>query len=301
MIPNNIAVKDFLVRLLATRASAEGLRWLNSRKAAMESADTDRVFHLSFSAVPRYLGKAPLRPSAEALSEAEDLRVGFNPSAWRVDQAARIWLLLYLPHDGADDLVGKVESLFSTADMGELTALYAALPLLPFADRWRERAAEGVRSNMTNVFDAIALDNPYPAEQFDEGAWNQMALKAAFMDRPLYRIYGLEARANPTLSRVISDYAHERWAAGRVVSPELWRAAGSFVDEVLLPDLRRLLLSSEPLEQQAATLACLASDHAGARELLEEYPTWVDEARGGRLDWRSLSLAWWERKDKPTT
>lgn len=107
-------------------------------------------------------------------------------------------------------------------------ALCLALPLLPHPEQHRERAAEGVRSNMTAVLAAVALRNVYPAEQFDDPAWNQMVLKAAFEGLPFRTIYGLDERANPTLSRMLVDNAHERWAADRPVSPELWRPVGPF-------------------------------------------------------------------------
>ena len=51
---------------------------------------------------------------------------------------------------------------------------------------------------------------------------------------------------------MLGDYAHERWAAGRPVSPELWRCVGPFASGALLDDLARVLDSGTPPERAAA-------------------------------------------------
>ena len=76
---------------------------------------------------------------------------------------------------------------------------------------------------MTAVFNAVALNNPYPSEYFDNQAWNQMVLKALFVGSPLSQIHGLEQRANPQLAQMLDDYANERQAAKRSVAPSLWQ------------------------------------------------------------------------------
>jgi hypothetical protein len=98
-----------------------------------------------------------------------------------------------------------------------------------------------VRSAVKPVFEAVAHRSPYPSEFLDEPAWNQMVLKALFIGSELAPLQGLDERANPELAEVLLDYAHERWAAGRPVSPELWRCVGPFAQERALEDLERVV------------------------------------------------------------
>ena len=108
---------------------------------------------------------------------------------------------------------------------------------------------------MRAVFEAVAHRSPYPKEQFAENRWNHMVLKALFVGSTLHPIQGLDERANPTLARMLCDYAHERWAAGRPVSPELWRCVGPHADAEALADLQRVLATGGAIERQAAALA----------------------------------------------
>ena len=60
---------------------------------------------------------------------------------------------------------------------------------------------------------------PILGHYFDEHRWNHMVLKALFNGAALAPIQGLDERANPELAAMLRDYAHERWAADRAVSP----------------------------------------------------------------------------------
>ena len=94
-------------------------------------------------------------------------------------------------------------------------------------------------------------------------------LKALFIDSTLAPIQRLDERANPDLAEMLVDYAHERWAAGRPVSPELWRCVGPYADERALADLERVLSTGTPEERTAAKAAIAACPLPRARELLE--------------------------------
>lgn len=283
------AGKALLKKLLAKSTSDQGIEWL-TQKMDLVSSDSakDKDLFLAFSAAPRFVGKRKLTVTDAEMEQANRIRKGFNPGRWTADQAARTLLLLSLPARDADAFVKKVETLFSTADMGELVALYGSLPLLPYPDKFRERAAEGVRTNMGDVYEAVALENPYPAEFMEEDPWNQLVLKTLFVGKPLYRIYGIDERSNAKLARMLTDYAHERWAAGRTVSPELWRPVGPFIDESNLKDIQKLFSQTNETEREAAALACAQSNYIPARELLEAHPELKQKVESGEISWSQI-------------
>ncbi|NJL12152.1 MAG: hypothetical protein HC913_03495 [Microscillaceae bacterium] len=246
---------------------------------------------MTYSGAARVFGHEHWLQEPKPKEEVLGLFPGLRLDLWTQTQLARAYVLLSVPPDIAPRVLKQLQE---TADNQELLALYAAFPLLPSGPALLPLATEAVRSNMRNVFEAIALHNPYPAQYFDEAAWNQLYLKAAFINCPLTKIYGLAERANASLSRILSDFAHERWAAGRNLAPDAWQVVFSFVEESLLPDLEHLFIDADIRQQQAATLVCYQNPYADARLLLEHFPMWTEEAQEGELTWPSLAQSWYE-------
>ena len=266
--------------MLATQLPEASLAWLERQLMDLHA---EKAFYLAFSTAPRFV-KGALVLTANQLEQADQLRPGFNPEAWTAEQAARTLLLLHAPHQSPAEYTGILNRLFATADLSESVTLYAALPLLPYPETHVKRAAEGVRTTMTRVFDAIALHNPYPHDYLPTEAWNQLVLKAVFNARPLHQIYGLDQRRNAALARMLVDYAHERWAAGRTLTPEVWRLVGPYLTVNQLPDIERLLLSNDALENQAAALALVESDLPTAKMLLHQHANLKDKT----FTWQSI-------------
>ena len=123
---------------------------------------------------------------------------------------------------------------------------------------------------------------------FDRSTWNQMVLKALFIGSELRPIQRLDERANPELAAILVDYAHERWSAGRPVSPELWRCVGPFADHRAVADLERVLETGAAAERSAAALALSASNEPAARAILCRHPGLEAEVVSGRLDWAGI-------------
>jgi hypothetical protein len=284
-------VEKLLEDWLAQAVSADQIAWLQERLGKAAAGDQKTLF-LAFGMVPRKLGKADLNLSEDDLEAAATVRPGWYPKHWTVDQAARVRLALALAGQKEEPFVESLDKLFASGEVGELVALYQALPVLPYQSAHALRASEGTRTNIKSVFCAVAHQNPYPAEHLEEGRWNQMVLKSLFIDAPLAPIIGLDERANPALARMLIDYAHERWAAGRTVSPELWRCVGPYADKAGIKELARVLETGQPTEQAAAALALSACRHAQAAEILEDHRKLAQKIQSGELTWSNiLSMA----------
>jgi hypothetical protein len=273
---------------LSRRLKGEAQAWLAdacARTAQTERKAGERALFLAFAAAGRSVGRADLALSRDELGEAATAVPRFDPRAWSVDQAARVRLVLSLPAGDATAWLAATDRLFAASGLEELVALYQGLALLPHQGHLRARAAEGVRNNMRAVFAAVALDNPYPEAWLEEGAWNQLVLKCLFVDCQLTRVVGIDRRANPALTRMLTDYAHERWAAKRTINPLLWRPVGACLDDAALADLVRLLEQGDTSERQAAALSLGASGRADARAALARQPALDAAVRGGQLSW----------------
>jgi|UniRef100_UPI00404813FF hypothetical protein len=279
-------IQEVLKKTLEANAEPASITWLAEQAEKIKFASSPNPFFLAFSRASRYFKKEGV-----SLTEGATISLpeGVDPTAWDSLQVARIYLVLQLPFQH-EAWLAILQQLFETGDMYEQQALYAALPLMPNAEGLLPRAIEGCRTNMSVVFDAIALRNPYPARYFPEANWNQLVLKAIFMQRPLYLIQDLDHRRNAALAAMATDFAHERWAAGRAVMPEVWRLLVPFMGSQYLEDLKKVLASSDRTEQKAGALAAYQSDYAPALELLTAYPLLQEACATEAYCWEDLGI-----------
>lgn len=280
--------KNFLFELLKQQAETKSMEWLVQQKEKIEKEGSYLKFYMAFGQASRFFKKITLQLSENQKELANNIREGFSPNTWDQLQAARSYLLLHFEEKEASNWVIALNKLFETADMHEQQSLYAALPIMPFQPEMVERAIEGLRTNISSVFDAVALNNPYPSEFFDERAWNQMVLKAIFMQRPLYQIQNADSRTNPVLAKILVDFAHERWAAGRTVMPELWRFVGPYINEENFADIQKVIQSEEPIQQKAALLACNSSGFEPAKKLIDQHPEIKKTIINGEITWELI-------------
>jgi hypothetical protein len=282
---------DLLENWVVKRCPPPASKWFAEQLELLRSNPSEKSLYLALGYATRKLGKDDLKLNADDLATANKARTGWDPSDWSVDQAARLAFILASYNADAVRFRDRLEQLFRTADVGELITFYRGLPLYPEPQLHIARAREGARSGMQPIFEAVAHRNPYPAEQFDENSWNHMVLKALFIGSTLAPIQGLDRRANPSLMRMLCDYAHERWAAGRPVAPELWRCVGPHADAAALDDLARVLKTGDAQERNAAALALHAAASPAAKRLLETVPALAAEIKSGQLTWAKLAAA----------
>ena len=197
--------------LVAAIDTGDARAWLVEQLAA---AGEPARFAAAFAGAGRRLGRAAIREAAAAAITASGLR-------WPVtgaDECGRAALVLAaIDRLAPDEHVAFIANLVRRGEVRERQAVLRALAALPEPARFVELAIDALRTNVVDVFAAIACDNPLPARCFDERAFGQMILKALFVGAPLARVVGLQARITPELIRMVDAFASERRAAGRDV------------------------------------------------------------------------------------
>ncbi|MEE2789439.1 MAG: EboA domain-containing protein [Myxococcota bacterium] len=270
------------------RTASSGSAWFQRHIQTLETSPDQKTLFTAIGLTPRKLGKADIALTEEDFHAADSLVPGWDPTEYSVDMAARLALVLtaFRPDD---DFYTTFDTIWRTADVGEQVALYRGLCLYPEPDRVRWQAEEGCRTNIKGVFEAIAHRNPFPAQHFDDIAFNQLCLKALFVGASLHLIQRLDERSNPALARMMTDYAFERWAASRTVSPELWRCVAPHPDARCLKALDLALKATDELTRLGATLACSESQHPEARRLLASHPQAAAKNQDANAHWAALA------------
>ena len=190
--------------------------WFNQKLHTIKS---DQEFFISFALVNKKIPRDHLRPTLEQVKNFYRINSEFSIDNWTLDQLCRLSLLMNYPMLNLQNL----SKLVSVADTQEQITIYKSIFYLENPSQYSPLVVDGIRTNIIDIFDAIALKNLYPTKYFSENQWNQMVLKAIFMERPIYQIMDIDLRKNEKLANILFDYARERWAASRHVTPELWR------------------------------------------------------------------------------
>lgn len=179
------------------------------------------AFRAAYAGCGRRLGDDP--PALDAGECGSLIEAGIiMPGRWALSDFGRAALLVRaLSMHAPDEHLALMAELFRKGDYREQAAVLMTLALPPDAARFVNLAVEACRTNVLDVFEAISCENRYPAAYFPEPNFNQLCMKALFMEVSLDRIHGLDDRRTPELSRMAADYASERRAAGRSVPDDI--------------------------------------------------------------------------------
>lgn len=274
-----------MIAILELHAKNDAISWLKAQVSDTLTERNTRKLYLTYSL-------CAARFSSEPLGEVDEVDTNLQEYL-RVKKASllalsRIYVLAKVLNEDEAHFKEKVQKLIQIADIGELVTFLNYLVFLPNPENFLFAGVEALRTNIATVFDAIALKNPYPTRYFNDQQWNQMFLKAAFMQRNLDDIEDVDNRANKELARIISDYAHERWAASRSIDPTFWRPVSNFIEGTLIDDMTRLLLSTDEREVKAATLVCYHSRLPIAEKLLKKQPKYLEAVANQTVTWKNL-------------
>lgn len=279
---------DLFHRLIHSNLTADQKNTFYALKNRIIANTDENLFISEFSLVLRNFGNKRILLT----TEEKDYYQLINKCLYKnvsIDHLIRIYLCIQASFlfINVDKWITK---LCSSASIIELVSFYKGLPFYNFPEKYLKQAENGVRNNIHSVFEAIAYENTYPGNYFTENNWNQLILKAIFIERPLYPIIGLEKRANPELTRMLCDYAKERWAANRTVTPEIWRCVGAAKNSKALDILEKAYSSKNDIESRAAALAIGITGDTQSKNILATNPILKAQLESGVFSWNSLGF-----------
>ena len=279
---------EALTSVIERNLSGESYQWLVDRAARSVHESNNFQLNITFTSIPRHTGKKEINLQEADEKKLESLLPGFSVEGWTIDRLCRVWLLMQTDSSDEKAYINRIENLFPQAEMNELIALYSSLPILNYPEAWKLRCAEGIRSNIGTVLEAIMYHNPYPANNLDETAWNQLVLKAFFTEKDVNKIVGIDERTNQNLADTLFDYVEERWAAGRTVNPQIWHLTEKYIDESNFYMFEKLMKEGSETDKKAAALALSNSSFKKADSLLDQYPQLKTAIEQKELTWQML-------------
>jgi len=277
--------KKYLLQIIKSNSDAENVSWLETKLDFITSKLSTKDLYITYSLIGTQFKK---NSNLHVEIDHPDLSAYLELQKASIQEIARIYLLKSVLEFNSDFFKDKVANIIQLADTSELESFLKFLILLPNPEDYKFVAVEALRTNIATIFDAISAHNPYPALYFNNQQWNQMFLKAAFIQSELTTFNAVDERANKELARIISDYAHERWAAGRTIDPFFWRPVTNFIEGALIDDMQRLFESKDIVENKVAAICCFNSNNEIGKKMLEKYPMFMQQLEEKKLTWNSL-------------
>ena len=283
---------DVLHAWLQSRLASVAFAWFDTELRGLQTKPEQARWFKALGMAPRKLGKADLQPTALELQAAQSLRQGLDPTEWSVDQTARMAFTLAFYQGDEAGFVQQMGMLVDTSEINELLAIFKGFALFPHPQALEPKAREAIRSTMRPVYEAMSHRNPYPLEFFDEAAWNQMIVKAFFLDSSIWQIQGIDQRYNADLSVMLILLVQERWAAGRFIAPEIWRCAVPHANaDGVAVILQALAGKGAEREQQMIAKVCQHFPHLCSPEVVKAVHAKSWSMQPSHLPWSDFASA----------
>ncbi|AHF67832.1 MULTISPECIES: EboA domain-containing protein [Pseudomonas] len=142
-----------------------------------------------------------------------------DSAVWTKVQQARVLLLAQaLKHQEPGKRSPLLRQFYAWGDDQEKIAILNALDWFDASGQCLDLALQAGRTHNSQVFAAIALDNPFPSSHYNERAFHQLVLKALSMGLDIRRMLGLPERRSSSLNQLALDLLEEQLAAERPVS-----------------------------------------------------------------------------------
>jgi len=276
------SLSEALAAAVVASSDADGERWLTEAMERLAASDDPAADLPILSArARRSVGQSMLGPHGPVLHATDGL---IRTETWDLGTAARVALALNAAGRAADDnrSAALIQGLYRSGDESERIAVVRALSAFDLSDALKGIALDAGRTNSVALFGALALANPFPAAHYSEHEFNQLVLKAVFVEVPVEHVAGLEARANPALSRMCEDYVDERTAAGRGFPAGLWLALAPHAGERAFDLLLDAVINGDADHRDLAATAAArrASADDAVRQRLQDR---ADSAADGRV------------------
>ena len=255
--------------------------WLDQK---LHSIKTDQDFFISFALINKKIPRDHLQLSPAQIQTIHLKYPEFNIENWTLDQLCRFSLLMYYSLLSVKSLT----KLISVADTREQISIFKSITYLENASHFTPIVVNGIRTNIVDIFDAIALKNLFAASYFSQDEWNQMILKAVFMERPIYQIKNIDQRKNEKLAHILFDYARERWAASRRVTPELWRMISGYITEKLFVEMIKKIAEGNAPDQKAMLKLIQESNLDAAQQWLSSQSIEIEP-----ISWNQIGSDFW--------
>ncbi|WP_454045423.1 EboA domain-containing protein [Chryseobacterium sp. Marseille-Q8038] len=274
---------EIIYSLIQTRLSKDRMDWMKT----VMLFENETLFFQNFGSISEMIPSVSPDWSSSEKIILEQLYPGLTSGQWNLQQFCRCLLMIYIPED---QNVTVVKKLAQSADINELISIYKGIFFLENACEFVPVVEEGIKTNITSVFDSIALFNPFAAQYLTQNSWNQLVLKTLCMGRPLYQIINLDLRKNEMLAFIATDYIHERWSSGKTVSPEIWRLMDGFVNKEITTDLLKVIESGDPLSRHAAIIVLRESASNTCNNILRPINTTLWNYIGEQYDIRNEEI-----------